>query len=175
MSGQPCRQPGSGATGKALAWPELGVRRWGDRSKHPPCLVPVWEAVLAWTFSQNGSCVFHTGKRDAGPPARLVRAPVPSLCVSREGGPGGAPERAGAPGEDRGQCHHCAAGAETLSPLRRALGNVSCPSAQPCEQHSEQAPLSWALPGQIPAAQPCFFCSLTPEHLLSPHPPSRPS
>lgn len=30
------------------------------------CLpVPVWESVLAWTFSQNGSCVFHTGNKDA--------------------------------------------------------------------------------------------------------------
>lgn len=34
---KPCWQPGAGAVGNAVAWPGLGVRRWGDGSKCPRC------------------------------------------------------------------------------------------------------------------------------------------
>ena len=59
-------------------------------------------------------------------------------------------------------------------PRRWAPCNDSCPSAQPCGQHSEQGLLPWALVQWLPsfAAQHGFSLlqHLTPEHLPSHQP-----
>lgn len=63
-------------------------------------------------------------------------------------------------------------------PCRWALCDESCPSAQPCGQHSEQGLLPWALLGWLLgfAAQHGFSLlqNLAPEHLPSHLPGSRP-
>lgn len=67
MLGQPRQQPGPGAECKAVAWPGLGVRMWGDCFKDPPCCGGAWGGCPGRspdkTFSENGNSLLHKGKQ----------------------------------------------------------------------------------------------------------------
>lgn len=61
-------QPGPGAECKAVAWPGLGVRMWGDCSKDPPYCCGAWggcpERSPNTAFSENGNSLLHKGKKN---------------------------------------------------------------------------------------------------------------
>ena len=72
--GEPCWQPGAAAVGKGLAWPRLGVRRWGAGSKHPPCHGGAW--WLPGQLCRHGGLPSHLPLRPL-PPWQEAAAEVP--------------------------------------------------------------------------------------------------
>ena len=62
------------------------------------------------TVSQKGNSVFHTGKKNTGPPATHHGGAPRWQQRDQDEGPGGLQKRDGSPEEQGGQPHRCAAG-----------------------------------------------------------------
>lgn len=84
---EPCWQRGAEAVGNGVAWPWLGVRKWGEGSNHhPPCYGGGWWVPGEPSRHRDTDPCAPSGRSETGVAEQgtlLSCAPFPSSCYPR--------------------------------------------------------------------------------------------